>query len=48
MFHLQCPIALGLFLKGSTEDKGYGSADAQMSLIHSSLKIQPQRPNSDL
>lgn len=24
------------------------SADALMSLIHSSLKIQPQRPNSDL
>lgn len=26
----------------------YGSADAQMSLIHSPLKIQPQWPNSDL
>lgn len=48
MFHLQCHVALGLFLKCSKEDKGYGSADAQMSLIHSSLKIQPQRPNFDL
>lgn len=48
MFHLQCPRALGLYLKCATEDKGYGSADAQMSLIHSSLKIQPQRPNADL
>lgn len=28
--------------------QGYGSADAQMSLIYSSLKIHPQRPNSDL